>query len=138
MILVDSGFLLALAQPTDALHARAAAWAHFVSGPLLVTEYVLCEVINNLSRTADRERAHRIAQAVFADPEYEFIHASPELLDAGLRLHRARRDKEWSLTDCISFHLMSDRGITRALAYDHHFEQAGFEALLRKEPQQGA
>jgi predicted nucleic acid-binding protein len=29
---------------------------------------------------------------------------------------------------------MQERNVTRALAYDHHFEQAGFEALLRREP----
>ena len=37
---------------------------------------------------------------------------------------RERPDKEWSLTDCVSFHLMRERGLTRALAYDLHFEQA--------------
>jgi predicted nucleic acid-binding protein len=42
--------------------------------------------------------------------------------------------KEWSLTDCISFVVMNERKIRRALAYDHHFEQAGFEPLLRKDP----
>jgi len=43
-------------------------------------------------------------------------------------------DKDWSLTDCISFELMRRRRLTRALAFDHHFEQAGFEALLRRDP----
>jgi predicted nucleic acid-binding protein len=43
-------------------------------------------------------------------------------------------DKDWSLTDCISFHLMRTKGITRALAYDEHFAQAGFEPLLRRQP----
>ena len=35
------------------------------------------------------------------------------------------------LTDCISFVLMSEEGIAEALTGDHHFEQAGFTALLR-------
>jgi hypothetical protein len=39
----------------------------------------------------------------------------------------ARPDKEWSLTDCISFVAMNERNITDALTSDHHFEQAGFE-----------
>src|SRR6266851_7667037 len=51
-----------------------------------------------------------------------------------LRLHAQRLDKEWSLTDCISFVVMERRGISRALAHDQHFEQAGFEALLRRDP----
>jgi uncharacterized protein len=133
MIFVDSGFLLALAQPADALHIRAVAWARHLSEPLMVTEYVLWETINNLSKRADRLRAYRIVEMV-DDSNYTIVHASPELFAAGLKLHRARSDKEWSLTDCISFHLMRERGITRALAYDVHFEQAGFEALLRRDP----
>jgi len=134
MILVDSGFLLAFAQPTDALHRRAEAWAEVINEPLLVTEYILLETVNNLSRRADRPRAHRIVTMISGDPNYMLVHASPELLAAGLRLHRERPDKEWSLTDCVSFHLMRERGLTRALAYDLHFEQAGFEALLRRDP----
>jgi uncharacterized protein len=35
------------------------------------------------------------------------------------------------LTDCISFVVMSDREIAEAMTGDHHFEQAGFVALLR-------
>ena len=133
MILVDTGFLLALAQPTDGLHTRAADWVQHLSEPMLVTECVLWETVNSLSRCADRPRAHRIVEMTSADANYAFVHSSPELLAAGLRLHHDRPDKEWSLTDCVSFHLMRERGITRALAYDIHFEQAGFEAPLRQD-----
>jgi len=42
----------------------------------------------------------------------------------------ARNDKDWSLTDCISFIVMEEHGITEALTGDRHFEQAGFRALL--------
>jgi predicted nucleic acid-binding protein len=54
VILVDSGFLLALAQPADGLHTRAVTWAQHVSEPLLVTEHVLWETLNSLSKRADR------------------------------------------------------------------------------------
>jgi len=40
-------------------------------------------------------------------------------------------DKGWSLTDCASFVIMEDEGLPAALTHDHHFEQAGFQALLR-------
>lgn len=134
MIFVDTGFLLALAQPKDALHARALEWAGYLSEPFLVTEYILVETVNNLSKRADRLRAYSILEMISQDANYTIIHASPELFAAGLRLHGDRPDKEWSLTDCISFQLMRERGISRALAYDIHFEQAGFEALLRRNP----
>jgi len=40
-------------------------------------------------------------------------------------------DKEWGLTDCISFVAMRQRNLTEALTADSDFEQAGFKALLR-------
>jgi predicted nucleic acid-binding protein len=44
--------------------------------------------------------------------------------------YESRPDKAWSLTDCISFVVMNQHGLTEALTGDHHFEQAGFTALL--------
>ncbi|MEK7676817.1 MAG: PIN domain-containing protein [Verrucomicrobiota bacterium] len=134
MILADSGYLIALAKPRDALHSKAVAWSRLVDEPLLVSEYVLWETVNYLSLLRDRSKAHPLVEQVMNVPPFVFVPASPELFAAGLRLHRERPDKEWSLTDCVSFHLMRERGLTRALAYDAHFEQAGFEALLRRDP----
>jgi predicted nucleic acid-binding protein len=42
--------------------------------------------------------------------------------------HRA--DKDWSVTDCVSFVVMEQHGMKEALTADHHFAQAGFHALL--------
>ena len=134
MIFLDTGFFVALFTPDDSLHFRATTWSLQLTEPTLVTEHVLWECVNTFSKPKDRRSAHALIEQVQSDPNCELVHASPDLFAAGLQLHRARADKEWSLTDCISFHLMRDRGITRALAYDIHFEQAGFEALLRKDP----
>lgn len=43
----------------------------------------------------------------------------------------SRSDKDWSLTDCISFMIMTENAMKEALTGDRHFEQAGFVALLR-------
>lgn len=56
--------------------------------------------------------------------------ASRALLEEGISLYAARPDKDWSVTDCISFVVMRDEGMTHALTGDRHFEQAGFKALL--------
>ena len=58
---------------------------------------------------------------------------SEELYSRALRLYRERPDKEWTLTDCVSFIVMEDRGITEALTTDEHFQQAGFDVLMRQE-----
>ena len=48
-----------------------------------------------------------------------------------LAFYEQMDDKGWSLTDCASFQIMRRDRMTQALTYDHHFEQAGFQALLR-------
>jgi predicted nucleic acid-binding protein len=40
-----------------------------------------------------------------------------------------RADKDWSLTDCISFVAMQEAGVQKALTSDQHFAQAGFVVL---------
>jgi len=134
MIFLDTGFFVALLEHRDELHGRAAAWGLRLPKPAIVTEYVLWETLNFFVPKAGRIKAVQLVEHLRSDPTYVCVSASPELFDAGVRLYRARADKRWSLTDCISFQLMSDRAITQALTFDQHFEQAGFEALLRREP----
>ena len=61
----------------------------------------------------------------------DIVPQTPSRFDAALELYRARADQSWSLTDCASFQVMLERGITVALAHDRDFEQAGFTAVLR-------
>ena len=131
MIFADAGYFFGAVLPDDELHPRVVQWVHALKEPLLATEFVLVEVIDGLSSPLNRGRAHALLDSLRRSPHIEIVSLSPELLAAGVQLHAVRPDKEWSLTDCISFHIMQIRGITRALAFDHHFEQAGFEALLR-------
>jgi predicted nucleic acid-binding protein len=134
MILIDSGYILALLRPNDSLFERAQAWATDMDEFLVVTHYVLLESANALSDPRDRPKFHQLLLDFESNPRIEVVPASAPLWTLGVNLHARRPDKEWSLTDCISFVVMQQRGITRALTHDHHFEQAGFEALLRRDP----
>jgi predicted nucleic acid-binding protein len=134
MPLIDTGYLIALLNPHDQLHARADAWSTHVTQGLVITEYVIWETVNFFSKPVNRAKVHALLAHLRSTGRYEIVAASSELFEAGLRVHAERPDKEWSLTDCISFVVMERRGITRALSYDQHFEQAGFEALLRHDP----
>lgn len=137
MIFLDTGYLLALFDPADQLHERATSWSRVLRERCLLTEYVLWECVNAFSDPAERRKAHLLVSFLRSDPGFEMVSASAELFEAGLQLHRDRPDKSWSLTDCISFLVMQQRGINRALAYDEHFEQAGFVALLRQQAASG-
>ena len=134
MIFLDSGFFLAFLDPRDSLHVRARAWAGQIKEEMVVTEHVLWETMNFCSKPINRPRAHTLVKHIRSGQDYVWVGATADLFDAGVALYGKRPDKEWSLTDCISFVVMEQRGLTRALTYDHHFEQAGFTALLRQDP----
>jgi len=134
VIFVDTGYLIALTDPDDALHARALAWARCVRGPYVTTDGVVLEFFSHFAGPVARPRALAVYDRIRLWTDWTSEPMSRDVVDAGIALFRARPDKYWSLTDCTSFVVMADRRMTQALAYDHHFEQAGFEALLRRDP----
>jgi predicted nucleic acid-binding protein len=130
-VFVDTSYLLALSLADDADHERAVAWNRAIGGPLVTTEYVLVEYADGLAKAQLRAKAHRTLAALQANPLVTVVPASTQLLERGLRLYIERLDKDWELTDCISFQVMTEYGITDALTSDRHYQQAGFRALLR-------
>jgi len=134
VIFLDTSYLLALAVPSDGLHETAFAWSAATPGPFVTTEFVLLEFVNRLSAPIHRPKAHAVLCSIYGNPGIQVIAATAESFGQGLRLHEARLDKSWSLTDCISFEVMRIAGATEALTYDQHFQQAGFRALLREGP----
>lgn len=107
------------------------AWFDASRRPLVVTEWVLTELADGLSAPRTRAAAVTVERRLRADARVTIIPSSADLFRRGFELYAGRLDKEWSLTDCISFVVMSDLAITEALTGDHHFEQAGFVALLK-------
>jgi len=120
-----------LINPRDRLHARAVALNRQPPGPLVTTEWVLAEVGDAFCFVEGRRRFLRLVELLRQQPDVEILPANSELFQRALLLYAARPDKEWSLTDCTSFLVMQDRGLTDALTHDHHFAQAGFRPLLR-------
>ena len=59
------------------------------------------------------------------------VRVDKEIFGEAWRLYSERLDKEWSFTDCTSFIVMNSMGLTDAFTSDHHFEQAGFNILLK-------
>lgn len=127
---VDTGYLIAVTNRRDSLHPHALRLAASVAGPFVTTELVLVELFDAFSGTAFRNQALRVLQHIRESGAYEIIPTTADLFQRGVERFAARPDKEWGLTDCISFVVMEQRGISEALAADRHFTQAGFRALL--------
>jgi uncharacterized protein len=78
-----------------------------------------------------RQAAVALIQSVQENPATEIVTQTPDLFQQALTLYIQRPDQAWSHTNCASFCIMQQQNILEALAYDKHFEQAGFIALLR-------
>ena len=131
-VFADTWYYLALLNRDDAAHEEAARWSARCARVVLLTDFVLIEVGNTFSRGRARAQFVGLVHSLRADPNTVVVPASESLVAEGFRLFAERGDKDWSLTDCISFVVMGQRGITEALTADHHFEQAGFRILLGK------
>jgi len=130
-VFADTSFYVAALSPRDVNHSRAEAFGTGFRGRVFTTEYVLLEVATFFCTAPNRVVFLGLLQSLQADPEVTIIPASAVLWQHGIDLFAARPDKDWSLTDCISFVVMQEQGLREALTADHHFEQAGFVALLK-------
>lgn len=129
-VFADTFYFLALLNERDPAHARAVAASRAAGLVLVTTEFVLLEIADALCKPGQREEVLALWSVVQNDPAFRLVAATSELIEQARRLYRERLDKEWPLTDCVSFVVMQEQGLSEALTGDHHFVQAGFKALL--------
>jgi predicted nucleic acid-binding protein len=130
-IFVDTSYWIAVLNPTDSLHEFANNLTLTLFPSKLVTsELILNELLNHYSGSGSRFReiTSNLTCQIQEDENMEVIPITSQLFASAFQLYAQRQDKAWSHTDCS---IMEELGITEALTYDKHFEQAGFAALLR-------
>jgi predicted nucleic acid-binding protein len=130
-VFADTSFYIAIVNPTDVAHAKAVGISRSFQGRVLTSEFVLLEVGNYLARAEDKPVFVGPLSRLRTSASTTIIPADPMLFGRAAKLYSERVDKDWSLTDCASIVLMQDHGLQEVLSSDHHFEQAGFKALLR-------
>jgi len=130
-VFADAFYFFALLNEKDAAHSAAKFFSSQTDAPYLTTAWVLTEVADGCADPERRDLFLQLLEMLHESPDAKIIPASEELFERGVELFRQRPDKDWPLTDCISFVVMEDEGITEVLTGDKHFEQAGFRALLK-------
>jgi predicted nucleic acid-binding protein len=126
----DTHFYVALLSRRDKHHSAATNWATQHRRRIVTTEFVLLETANFCRSSRDRKRFTSFAAALETNPLTTIIACDSTWFHRGLVRFASRSDKQWSLTDCISFAVMEEYGLSEALTDDHHFEQAGFTVVL--------
>jgi predicted nucleic acid-binding protein len=129
---IDTVYILALLNPRDRWHQKAIELSKTHRAPLVTSHAVLTEVADALAHHGQRAWACQAIEDLESDPDVECVPIDGAIFAGALRLYRERPDKDWSLTDCISFLIMQRQKVSDALTADVHFVQAGFRALMRE------
>ena len=133
-VFIDSGYLVALVKKRDPYRAKAlevSAQLNQGQVEFITTTAVIYEFLDALSQPLYRQEAVQIWKLIQRTGAIEVTPITQALFEQAVDLYESRRDKKWGITNCMSFVVMNERGISDALAVDADFEQAGFTLLLK-------
>src|SRR5437868_1547015 len=117
-VFLDTSCVIALLSRADAFHEKASAQVAELERtrrPQVTTTGVLLELGDGFARKGRWQVIAPFLAATLTDPSLEIVPVDADLLSRANNLRSSRPDKDWGLTDCVSFVVMSDRGITEAL-----------------------
>lgn len=132
-VLLDTSYVLALENRDDPFHECAKSLARNLAqenAVLMLHWGILLEIGDGYARVERREKGCGLLDKFQQEEGFQIVPLTDDLLKDAVALYCDRRDKNWGLTDCISFVLMRQEGFSEALTADAHFRQAGFKALL--------
>lgn len=92
--------------------------------------YIIDETVTELTGRVPHPNIAGFIEDIFSSQIFDVLHVTEEHEKEAWNLYKERQDKLWSFTDCVSFVIMKERGITQSFTSDHHFVQAGFIKLL--------
>lgn len=131
MIFVDSSAWLALSDVRDGNHASARrAHSGLVTGRLgrlITTDYVMDETLTLMRKRVGPEQVREFVERLESSRSSQLIWVTPEHYRSARSLFLAQGHRTWSFTDCTSFVIMRELGLSVAFTFDHDFRQAGFE-----------
>ncbi|MCH8289989.1 PIN domain-containing protein [Candidatus Poribacteria bacterium] len=134
-VFADANGWIALNSKRDQLHDIAVR----VNRDLLsrghrytTTNFVLDESYTGLLTKVGHFAAVDFGEKIRLSKIVEIIHITEEIEDKAWELFRQYSDKTFSFTDCTSFIVMRQFGLSEAFTSDHHFEQMEFTVLLKR------
>lgn len=131
-LFVDASYIIALEIAGDQNHAVALKHWQSLRGTSLkfvTTSYVFDEIVTFFNSRNRHAKAVEVGNRLLTSPSVKTVQVSEELFFQGWQFFQQHADKSYSLTDSISFLVMKQNHLEKALTFDKHFTQAGFEKL---------
>ncbi len=132
-VFVDTSYVIALLNRSDPHHAAAVDWREKLQSEpweQITTTAVLLELGDGFAAKGRWDLLSPVLRAMCDDQRVSVVSVDVPLIHRARELRDSRVDKDWGLTDCVSFVVMESQGMRDALTADRHFEQAGYRRLL--------
>lgn len=131
-IFIDTMYVVALVNENDQYHEEASELSKkYENHSFITTDAVLLEIANALARNY-KEEAVKIIEYFHSSDNVEIVHLDAKLFEKAFEHYKTYLDKTWTLVDCISFGVMKGKKLKNVLTGDRHFEQAGFNRLMKE------
>lgn len=132
-VFIDTGAFIALTDTDDAKHRSAKEfYKDAIKNRIrfVTTNFVVCETLNYLRARISHKTAVDFGENLKKSSHFEIVTILPPIENESFAILISYSDKDFSFTDCTSFAVMNSFKLTKAFAFDRHFEQFGkFERL---------
>ena len=98
-------------------------------GIIVTTDYVLDEMLTLLRLRKGLAAALAFIDKILKSKSVRIFWVDEGLFERALDTFKKSNDKLWGFTDCTSFALMQELGLSKAFTFDKHFKEAGFLPL---------
>lgn len=127
---VDTSAFYASKDPSDKNSQKAKGFLEQIkndlTSKLITSNFVLDETITLIRMKLGHDAAVRFKQQILKSDITEVIYISEKIETNAWMIFKKYKDKDFSYTDCTSFAIMEELGLTHAFAFDKHFMQYGF------------
>jgi predicted nucleic acid-binding protein len=126
-VFADTSGFFALMVQNDLMHIRARQDFESLAehnAQLVTSSFVLVETMTLLQRRIGLQCADDFHLRIF--PLLEVVWVDEKWYTRAIQRMLARKQRDVSLVDCLSFEIMESMEIRQAFAFDRHFEETGF------------
>ncbi len=129
-LFVDTSAWIALNDKNDQYHQKAAAKGLEIKKQkieMITSEYIIDESITLIRYRVSHRAAVVFGDSLLSSGIVNIVNITDADRFKAWEIFKKYDDKELSFTDCTSFVLMKNLGISKAFAFDDHFKQTGLE-----------
>lgn len=128
-IFVDTSAWVAYFDEDEARHRDAVQGLEAIRTQrcgMVISDFIFDEVVTTILGRAGHQMAVSAGVFLVTSSAVDLVWLDKDSKLNAWEYFKKHDDKGYSFTDCTSFVLMKEMSLTRCLAFDRHFEQAGF------------